>query len=69
MTIRKGCSAMEPVTLAFGKASSISEMASQKWSILIQNMYIGTKEKEVLEIKRKAGNNLEFVNMEERAFT
>lgn len=52
MTTRKECSSTETVTLAYEKVSYGSEIANQKWSVPIQNMNMGAKEKEGPEITR-----------------
>lgn len=52
VTTRKECSSTETVTLAYEKVSYGSEIANQKWSIPIQNMNMGVKEKEGPEITR-----------------
>lgn len=52
MNARTECSSTETVTPAYDKVSYGSEMANQKWSIPIQNMHMGAKEKEGPEITR-----------------
>lgn len=52
VTTRTECSSTETITPAYEKVSYSSEMANQKWSIPIQNMHMGAKEKEGMEITR-----------------